>query len=190
MTLLVTLEGVPHTGRQAVLRCVAKVRPAWKAVCLEPSQSTWQSLLRKIQASKVSTSSHVPGAEVVVMGVPWFERLPRHPALCRLLRRLTRETVPADAFAAHVMVHLRVPHHESFEQLVGVADPHAGGVTLEDVRMGQVRIAQELLDAPAHHPFPCASFTVHCPPFFDDNEASLLNVASQVVGIVDSVLGN
>jgi len=183
--MLLTLEGLPHSGRAAVLRIIHRVRPAWTMISVahHPS-SPWHSLVRKVQA----VSSHA-AADILVLNVPWFEHVPAHPAMARLQHEMTRELVSVLGchVDTHAMVHLRMPHDESFEQMVCSGNSWYNAVTLEDLRAEQVRIAQEMLDAPKHHPFQCQTFTLTCPPFFDDCEATLDKATQDVVRIVESL---
>ena len=191
--LLVTLEGLPHSGRDAVLHQLRRERPAWTFANAAPDPwsaspaaawRVWHGLLRKVRALGAAGKT-----DVLVLSAPWFEHVPRHPAVCKLVRAMTRELVAAmgAAVEAHVMVHLLTPRDESFEQMVCSGGTAHNGTTLEDLGCEQVRVAQEMLDAPTHHPFPCAAFTLHCPPFFDDNEVTLAAIARDVRLIVDAV---
>ena len=195
--LLVTLEGLPHSGRDAVLHTLRRERPAWTFANTPPDPWSaspaaawriWHGLLRKVRAVGAGGK-----ADVLVLSAPWFEHVPRHPAVCKLARAMTAElvtTLTAAAgvkVAAHVMVHLLTPRDESFEQMVCSGATAHNATTLEDLRCEQVRVAQELLDAPTHHPFPCAAFTLPCPPFFDDNEVTLAAIARDVRLLVDAV---
>ena len=186
--ILVTLEGLPHTGRSAMLRILHRVRPAWIMANIDTTVSPWQSLMRKVSAIG-STTTMAAGPRVVVLSAPWFEHVPQHPAALRLLRRLTTELIGVTdtLVALHVMVHLRASHDESFEQMVASGNAAYNNTTLNDLRSLQVCIAQEMLDAPTHHPFPSTSYTLTCPPFFDDNEATLNSLATDVINIVEAV---
>jgi hypothetical protein len=183
--LLLTLEGLPHSGRAAVLRIIHRDRPAWIMVNVpHHPASPWHSLARKVQAVSANAK-----ADILVLNVPWFEHVPAHPATTRLQRAMTRELVEVHGchVDTHVMVHLRMPHDESFEQMVCSGNSCYNTTTLEDLRNEQVRIAQELLDTPKNHPFECATFALPCPPFFDDCEATLELAAHDVVRIVETL---
>ena len=183
--LLLTLEGLPHSGRAAVLRIIHRDKPGWVMVTVpHHPASPWHSVARKVQA--VSSNA---AADIVVLNVPWFEHVPAHPTLTRLQRAMTRELVEVLGCLvdAQVMVHLRIPHDESFEQMVCSGNSCFNTTTLDDLRVEQVRIAQEMLDTPKNHPFQCEAFTLSCPPFFDDCEATLELAAQDIVRIVESL---
>ena len=85
--LLLTLEGLPHSGRAAVLRIIHRDKPGWVMVTVpHHPASPWHSVARKVQA--VSSNA---AADIVVLNVPWFEHVPAHPTLTRLQRAMTRE---------------------------------------------------------------------------------------------------
>lgn len=182
--LLLTLEGLPHSGRAAVLKLLARQQPGWLFIAVEQTQSPWLALVKKIQGLAKAKG------KIVVLSAPWFESVPQHPAVARLVKRMTLELVGLFGVVldAHVMIHLKASHHESFEQMVGLANPHHNLTTLEDMSSQQNIIAHELLAAPKDHPFPPNTFTIHCPAFYDDNELTIRDVAQQVQDIVSMVL--
>ena len=197
--LLVTLEGLPHSGREAVMQTLRRQRPGWTFANTPPDPwsaspaagwRVWHGLLRKVRAVSGHGNTDDGANAVVVLGAPWFEHVPRHPAVCRLVRAMTDElvkTLGVEDVSTHIMVHLVTPRNESFEQMVCSGGTAHNGTTLDDLRCEQVRVAHEMLHAPSHHPFPCAAYTLHCPPFFDDNEVSLDAIARQVMLIVEAV---
>ena len=207
--LLVTLEGLPHSGRAAVVRALAKRRPEWAVVAVptDPpgaSACAWSSpgtrhahamynaalhKMRALQPYAAAASRAQAKGQVVMLTAPWFEYLPEHPTNARLLRASIVELAGALGVTAeaHVLVHLHVPHDETFEQIVCSGNSFFNATSLGDVRAEQVRISQQLHDAPGAHPFPCAAFAIRCPPFFDDNELMLGSVAEEVARLVDLV---
>ena len=88
---------------------------------------------------------------------------------------------------AHLMVHLALPPDETFEQMVCCCHPCWNATSLADVRASAASIAQELLQAPAHHPWPCAAYTLPCAPFFDDTDACVQDVSARVQQLAAAV---
>lgn len=198
--LLVTLEGLPHSGRTAVLRQLVRDRPEWAAVPVpgaEPAATAcaWSSphtrathallanLLRKAHALRAA-----PARGVVLLAAPWFEHPPRHPAVAALAHDAAAALCAGLPVRAHLMVQLDVPQDETFEQMVCCGNACWNATALDDVRATRAAIAQELLDAPGRHPWPCASFALPCEPFFDDTDACVRSLARQVEILVEQVV--
>lgn len=198
--ILLTLEGLPHSGKCAVLRCLMQRCPGWKAVNVAPSplpSCSWTSpscrtshalfsaLLRKVRA--LSAAPCEP--RVVMFNCPWFEHLPRNSTLDTLLTSATQHlirSVECDV-SLHIMVLLHVHHDETFEQMVNCGNPFWNGTSIADVHAAQDRIAGTLARLAAgteDHPFPCATHTVKCPPFFEENEVVVHHIAQTIVDIV------
>lgn len=181
--ILVTLEGLPHSGRAAVLHHLTRRKSDWRFAHVD-SGNFWAAALLKARA--LVPTAGAASKKVLVLGAPWCE-IPKHPAVAKLARDLHAEVVRVlhARVDMHVMVHLRVPVHESFEQLIVAM--HQGHVnsSLADLTMNQNAVAQETMSPSS--PFPCLGFTVQCPAFFDDNECSLLDVVRQIEGIVNAV---
>lgn len=195
--LLLTLEGLPHTGKTAVMQKLARQRPDWVAINVSPdpaaacswasplcrsSHALFASLLRKLRG--VSKCAGSDG--VVLLNTSWFEHLPRHPALWTLMCDVTKELARSFGCSVdlHVMVLLRVPHDETFEQMVCCGNPFWNGTSLEDVRLAQAQIAQQMVPAAeAGHPFPCLSYAIHCPPFFEENEVVAQSITQSIVDV-------
>lgn len=197
---LLTIEGLPHIGRSAILSAMIRLRPEWvfeNATDDAQVHSSWasdvsrrtflvfQSLVRKVTAMKKNG-----GNAVVVLGTPWFEHLPRHAALLDLEENLTKELV--HLFGCHVTTHtmvmLHAPHDETFEHMVCSSDPSWNTTSLHDVCHGQEIIAKRVSLAASSHPFPCVVHTIQCPAFFDDNEVVLQSIARRIITMVENNL--
>lgn len=201
--LLVTLEGLPHAGKCSVLRNLVALCPHWSAVNVAGTPSptaSWASascrtghalfasLMRKTHA--ISKSGN-PG--VVLLNSPWFEHLPRRAPLQSLCKAMTRELVACLGCKVdkHVMVMLKVPPDETFEQMVSCGSPYWNSTSLADVRTAERVIADHMARAQglfSNHPFPCTSHTIECPPFFEENEVVALEIARRVVAVVEREL--
>lgn len=193
---LVTLEGLPHSGKGSVLHQLAHACPDWTLlnVAHEPggASCSWASvgnrsgyalfgsLLRKMRA--VQKSSGKDG--VVLLNVPWNEPLPRHPAIQVLLTDVTREVASCLGCTVdkHIMVFLRVCPDETFEQMVCAGNPVWNGTTLDDVRATQDTIAEG-------HPFPYATHCITCPRFFEENEVVTQAIARDIADAVHGLQG-
>lgn len=192
--LLVTLEGLPHSGRCAVLRNLVQRCPDWAALNVLPEAPAsasahlgyvlFASLMRKVQALHKCAR---PGG-VVLLNTPWFEHLARHQALWGLFEAMTRELVTClrSSVHTHAMVMLRVPYDETFEQMVCCNNPFWNSTTLADVLAAQRIITAHMHTLPTsgEHPFPCKTVLVECPPFFEENEVVVEQVVAQIVAHV------
>lgn len=197
--LLVTLEGLPHAGRARILRNLVAQCQDWTPTNVAPdamSPSCWASprcrtahasfaaLMRKVAA----VSKAGPGIGTMLLNSPWFEHLPRHPALWALQTEATRELVACMQCCVdlHIMIVLLVSHDETFEQMVCCGNPCWNGTSLVDVRTAQKHIIEHLDGLPDSkmHPFPCRTFTIQCPPFFEENEVVAAAITQKIVDIV------
>jgi hypothetical protein len=208
--LLVTLEGLPHAGRSAVLRHLVHARPDWAYVSVLPEPAatcSWPtaaaraghalfaSLLRKtkaVAAAQPPAGRAAAAARAILLSCPWLEHLPRSRPLWALRSAVTRELVARLGIRvhAHAMVVLHVPHDETFEQMVCCGNPYWNGTSLSDVAATQACIAQQAAraqDGTADHPFPCAVCTVHCPPFFEENEVVARAITARILAFVDGL---
>lgn len=201
--ILVTLEGLPHSGRPSILRKLVAARPNWVPRNVTPEQvhqvrpayHLFAALMRKLTA--VSTCSAASNGAVVLLNAPWLEHLPRHQFMWGLMTAMTRELVASleCRVRLHVMIMLHVPHDETFEQMVCCGNPYWNTTSLADVCAEQQRIRDrlDLLNksagrAPPMHPFPCKTYAVECPPFFEENEVDICAVADRILGLVDAAV--
>lgn len=199
--IVLTLEGLPHSGKCAILRCLMHRCPGWKAMNVAPTPApscSWSSpacrsghamfaaLLRKVRALSALAT---PG-QVVMFNCPWFEYLPRSEVLeklhaCateRLIRRLKCSV------RLHIMVLLHVHHNETFEQMVSCGNPFWNGTSLADVQAAQHAIQhnlEHLGTRPQDHPFPCLTYCIKCPPFFEENEIVTNDIVQTIIDIVN-----
>lgn len=193
--LLVTLEGLPHSGKACVLRHVAARSPSWTTVAVPPDAATgtcapfatacsrtthalFASLLAKLKAlHKVPRSC--PAA---LMCPAWYDHLPRHPAVWRLFTDMASVVVRLLGlqFDAHVMVQLRVSPDETFEQMVCCGNPCWNATSLADLRAAEQTISAAMRSA-AHPISPARVAEIACPPFFEENEVVLAAIAETVV---------
>ena len=200
---LLTLEGLPHSGRCAVLRALAKQCPHWatlNAAAAPANTCSWASsdgrahhalfasLIRKLQAVSSLGCGNEPAGGVVLLSNPWFEHLPRHPAMWRLMSELTKEAVRCLACPVrqHIMVLIHVSGDETFEQMVCCGSALWNGTSLADVHATQVHITQQMHE-PSYHPFPAVTYTIHCPPFFEENEIVLQGIVQDIKNIVTTL---
>lgn len=156
---------------------------SWASSACRTSHALFASVMRKIQA--LGGKQH----KVVLLNSPWLEHLPRHQPLWSLLDDMTHELVDRlDCHVdMHVMVMLHVPHDETFEQMVCCGNAYWNGTSLADVAAAQSIIAQHLRSAAAgtvSHPFPCVTYTIQCPPFFEENEVVAQAITRDVVNLV------
>ena len=208
---LVTLEGLPHSGKCALLRSLLHQCPAWSTANVAPDPAaacTWASpscrthhalfasLLRKVLAT-----SKAPQDGVLLLNSPWFEHLPRTQEMWRLMADVTQLLVASVGCSvkAHIMILLQVPHDETFEQMVCCGNPFWNGTSLADVQHTQTRIAHHVtgvagltgaaggLSSGTGHPFPCVAYTIRCPPFFEENEVVAQAIARDIIAMVTSV---
>lgn len=191
--IVVTLEGLPHSGKRAVIRSLVQQCPDWKAVNVAPEASaacTWagtcrsthalfSAMLRKVRAISLC-GEH---AGVVLLNMPWIEHLPRHPQVQALAHAATRELLACLPCKVdlHVMVLLRVHHDETFEQMVCCGNPIWNHTSLEDVR-----VAQDMIAGTMTSPFPSQTNTICCPPFFDETEVVTQHVTQSIVDVVEA----
>ena len=200
MKNLVSLEGLPHTGRDKVIRHLASKTEdiavldvpiasaaanggTWTAAASQANYALFSSLLHKLR--KVASAKE----PVSLLTTPWFEHMPRHPAIWNLVASATRALVDAYGIdvSAHIMVLLHTPHDETFEQLVCSGNPFWNSTSLADVQFEQIHIAQMMHDVASRHPFPCVAYTIHCPPFFEENEVIVNSIVSDIQKIVKAV---
>lgn len=204
---LVTLEGLPHAGRACILRQLAHQRPGWTALDVKPDPATacsWASsecranhalfaaLACKMRALGGGGDDTV--GKIVLLNTPWFEHMPRHQSVLSLASDMTHELVArlGVEVRAHIMIMLGVPHDETFEQIVCYGNPYWNTTSLADVVATQGAITQHLLRAQAGtagHPFTCATYQVHCPPFFEENEVVVKGIKAEVINFVNTVIG-
>ena len=201
---MVTLEGLPHSGRARILRNLAARCPDWHATNVRPDPmgpSSWASATCRTGHSlfaalmrKVSAIGRVGrGGGTLLLNSQWFEHLPHHPALWALMADTTRELVATMHCHVdlHVMIMLHVHHDETFEQMVCSGNPSWNMTGLADVREAQEHIGDHLesLATSGSHPFPCVTYTIRCPPFFDENEVVAHAVTQRIVDIVHAATG-
>lgn len=202
MPTLVTLEGLPHSGRTMILRHLTQARPEWAAINVAPdpgaacswassasraNHALFASILRKTKALCKAREG------VVLLNSPWFEHLPRHKTVWSLRSAVTRELVARVGCRVnkHVMIVLHVAHDETFEQLVCCGNPYWNGTSLADVAATQACIAQQVSTATAgtgDHPFACEAHTIHCPPFFEENEVVAGAITARIVSVVENAV--
>lgn len=198
--LLVTLEGLPHSGKCCVLRNLLNQCPHWSAINVagdptpaaswaSPSCRTGHALFASLMR-KAHAISHTAQSSVLLLNSPWFEHLPRRPPLQGLCKAMTQELVACLGCKVdkHVMVMLKVPPDETFEQMVCCGSPFWNNTSLADVHAAEGIIAQhtERAQGPqSNHPFPCAVHTIECPPFFEENEVVALGITRRIVAIVE-----
>jgi hypothetical protein len=200
MVTLVSLEGLPHTGRDKVVRHLASGVAGfavldvplastatnggtWTCAASQANYALFASLLYKLR--KVA----VADPDVSLLTTPWFEHMPRHPAIWTLVASATQALVRACGVqvSAHIMVLLHASHDETFEQIVCSGNPFWNSTSLGDVQTEQIHIAQMMHDVASKHPFPCIAYTIHCPPFFEENEVVVSSIASDIHKIVQTV---
>lgn len=195
--ILVSLEGLPHSGKKSVLRSLAHLRPSWTTLNVAPdgpsevthrmAHALFAALMRKIQALRKLG----PHGAVVLLNSPWFEHLPRHNQLWTLFADMTHELT--SSLGCHVDMHalimLKVPHDETFEQMVCCTNAFWNTTSLGDVHAAEHIIAEHLRTLPGagDHPFPCATYAITCPPFFEENEILVKSVAHKIVDIVEKL---
>ena len=200
MMILLTLEGLPHSGKSCILRHLVHLRPGWTTLNVAPegppasgprvAHMMFAALIRKARA--VSRAPARPS--VVLLNTPWFEHMPRQRCTWALLTDMTHELAGALGcrVGVHAMCVLQVPHDETFEQMVCCGNPFWNGTSLADVLAAQRIIARHVdsLEGPASgaHPFPSRVFHVDCPPFFDENEVVVRDIAARIAGEVDALV--
>ena len=226
---LVTLEGLPHDGRTALLERVQRLRPAWRVLSAPahvPERDTvaaaldgfacFQSLLTKtislagVWANAASDAESEleaadpdadPGADpdadpnadpnadpdTVLLMEPWMECLPRHPRTLALFHDMARELVGTLGVRAdeHVLLFVRVRHHDAFDHLMTAESSIWTRVSLDDARAQQTHVAHAM-HTQRCSPFPCRAYTLHPPPRYGDNEVDIQSLAREVVDLVDS----
>lgn len=199
--IVLTLEGLPHSGKCAILRRLMQRCPEWRALNVAPSPSpsaTWSSpccqsshalfsaLLRKLKAL---AGTPAEASRVVVMNCPWFEYLPKHAALQDLAASATAHLLGClrSHVRLHIMVLLHVHPDETFEQMVCCGNPFWNGTSIADVRdaLDTIRHAMDAAKARAlPHPFECETHVIPCPQFFEENEVVLNGMAEAIVDLV------
>lgn len=195
--ILVTLEGLPHSGKSCILRNLVHQRPGWTALNVAPdgpsavtsrmAHTLFAALMRKARAVGRQETHH----PVVLLNAPWYEHLPRHPAMWALLTDMTHELAChlGCRVDVHAMFVLRVPHDETFEQMVCCGNPFWNTTSLKDVHTAQRVIARHLDDLPTSlaHPFPCRTFHIPCPPFFEENEIVVRDITRRILEAVEAL---
>jgi hypothetical protein len=197
MRALVTLEGLPHGGRHAVVRALMHACPGWslsnvasEASCRDvgdAGHAQFASLMRKMRALSAASGARA----VCLLSCPWFEHFPEHPGTGALVADMTRALAEALGVRVplHVLVVLVVCADESFEQIVCTGGPQWNATCLADVHEKQASLARMDCTDPAGTPFPSAVLTVRCPPFFEENEVVVCRIAQRVVDFVSDALG-
>lgn len=185
-----------------ILRHLTQARPEWAAINVAPdpgaacswassasraNHALFASILRKTKALCKAREG------VVLLNSPWFEHLPRHKTVWSLRSAVTRELVARVGCRVnkHVMIVLHVAHDETFEQLVCCGNPYWNGTSLADVAATQACIAQQVSTATAgtgDHPFACEAHTIHCPPFFEENEVVAGAITARIVSVVENAV--
>lgn len=167
--MIFSLEGLPHPGREAVLKYVAhKMRgtvPLIHHQCIadrgvSASYPILLSILRNVQQLKrMGSERHVLIGRPFVDGshIPIVARV-HLDVYHELLRRLIGTTAEA-----YIFVHIRCDAHDCFERLSTLPASHL--VSLEDVGISQ-RLIHTTLQAQGTH-----ILEIECPAFFDDNDA-------------------
>ena len=185
---LVTLEGLPHAGRCRILRALASARPDWAPVGLAAGNGwstpscrathvLFATLLRKMRA--VAGAAEERGG-VALLGVPWFEHLPRSPCVQALAQDMTLQLVRCLGCSVrlHVMVLLGLSHDEAFEQMVCSGNPYWNNHSLVDVAAAESCVLEQT------GPFPSVVVRVQCPPFVEENEVVVADVAREIADAV------
>lgn len=208
--ILVTLEGLPHSGKSCILRSLVHQRPGWVAMNVAPegpsavtsrvAHTLFAALMRKVRA--ICRTSTWASGDVVLLNAPWFEHLPRHGCVWHLLSDMTRELTACMGCRVdtHAMFVLHVPHDETFEQMVCCSNPIWNSTSLADVRATQTIISQHLESlasrapplppsppSPRSHPFPCRSFAIECPAFFEENEVVVQDITRRIIEAVEGI---
>jgi len=215
--ILVTLEGLPHSGKSCILRNLVQQRPGWVALNVAPegpsvvtsrvAHTLFAALMRKVRA--VCRTSTAASGDVVLLNAPWFEHLPRHTCMWHLLSDMTHELTACLGCRVdvHAMFVLHVPHDETFEQMVCCGNPFWNSTSLADVHAAQDIISQHLeglarcAPPPSQHsqhsqqtqltqlthPFPCRTFAIECPAFFEENEVLVQDITRRIVEAVEAI---
>lgn len=177
--VLISLEGLPRSCRQAVLKALDTQLDRPEAAPPSGFVDQARGLLRRLRALRATAGD----GGIVLSPDTWADGVPEDPALGALYRDLAVQLAGPELCAGvrHVLIYLRTDPHETFEA-VAQAGSEAKDVTLLSLLALHQRIDRffSLHPTAVQHPFAVERHVIHCPPYTPDNPAELARLVGSV----------